>query len=418
MYNFGYSPEYIFNLANENELQMRKFSADFIFPVSGPPVTNGIIITEDDGLIVDIIDPEETDYKIDDVEVYRGIITPGFVNTHCHLELSFLKNKIDRNTGLDIFVREIELKRNESTEIIESAIEDAEKEMIGKGIVAVGDISNNDFSFKQKSKKNIYYHTFIEVFSFDTIKADRALERGNYLADKLVAVDSSLSYSITPHAPYSCSEELFLKLIKKAKLNAALLTIHNQENEEENLFFISKTGKLVERLKYFGINLEVWKEPKKSSLQYIMDLTDPEVKMQLVHNTVTKETDIDYALSKNKNLWWCFCPGANIYIENKLPDVSLVYRKVKNRITIGTDSLASNDQLSILEEIKIIQNVFPQIPLEEIIKWSTLNGAELLEIDNLYGSLVKGKKPGLNLLQDIDIINFILNKSSGITKLR
>ncbi|MGI8892637.1 MAG: amidohydrolase family protein [Bacteroidia bacterium] len=396
---------------------MRKFSADFIFPVSRAPIANGIIITEDDGLIVEIIDPEKIDYKIDDVKFHRGILTPGFVNSHCHLELSFLKNKIEKNTGLDVFIKEIELKRKEKEEKVIEAIDDAEKEMIANGIIAVGDISNNDFTFKQKSKKNIYYHTFIEVFSFDAMKADSAFERGNFLAEKLITVGSLLAYSITPHAPYSCSKELFINLINKAKINSDFLTIHNQENEEENLFFNSKTGKLVERLKYFGINLEVWKEPKKSSLQYIIDLSDPEVKMQLVHNTVTKEVDIDYALNKNKNLWWCLCPGANLYIENKLPDVNLLFQKVKDRITIGTDSLASNENLSVLEEIKILQQNYPFLSLEELIKWSTLNGAEFLEIDNWCGSLEKGKKPGINLITLIDLRMFEFNENSGVIKL-
>lgn len=396
---------------------MRKFSADFVFPVSEAPVKNGIVITDDSGVIMQLINQDEIDYEINDVEFHKGIICPGFINTHCHLELSFLKNKIEEKTGLDNFVRIIENKRYEKAEIIEEAIIEAEMEMFRNGIVAIGDISNDDYTFKYKNESKIYYHTFIEVFRFDAAKAERAFERGKFLAEQLKRFDKKLKYSITPHAPYSCSKELFLKLIDNAKINSDFLTIHNQENEEENTFFKTKTGKLVERLNSFGVNIDNWQPPRKKSLPYVMDIIDDDVKLLLVHNTVTNKDDIAYALNKNNNLWWCLCPGANLYIENKLPDVNLFYSKVKERITIGTDSLASNSCLSVLEELKILQQKFGYVELNELMKWGTLQGAQFLEIDEKYGSFEKGKKPGVNLIYNLDLKEFKLLKKTAVNKL-
>ena len=396
---------------------MRKFSADFIFPVAQAPIKNGIIITDDSGVIKELINPNEIDYEINEVEFLSGIICPGFVNAHCHLELSFLKNKIPRKIGLDRFVREIENQRRQNPEVIEEAIVNAENEMFRNGIVAVADISNDDFTFKYKNESKIYYHTFIEVFSFDVNKAESAFTRGLNLAERLKSIYPSPSYSITPHAPYSCSKELFFKLINNAKTNSTFLTIHNQENEEENLFFISKTGKLVERLESFGVNFENWQPPGKNSLPYMMDIIGDDMKLLLVHNTATNEDDINYALDRNKNLRWCMCPGANLYIENKLPDLNLFYSKVKERITIGTDSLASNSCLSVLEEIKILQQNFDYLELNELIKWSTLNGAEFLEIGDAYGSIEKGKKPGLNLISGINLQYQKLQGTATVKKL-
>ena len=119
--------------------------------------------------------------------------------------------------------------------------------------------------------------------------------------------------------------------------------------------------------------------------------------------TFSNEHDIDIANEHFNEVFWSFCPNANLYIENSLPDIPLFY-KLKQKCTIGTDSLTSNHQLSILEELKTIQANFPQIPLIEILMWATLNGAEALNLSARIGSFEIGKKPGINLISNINNI--------------
>jgi cytosine/adenosine deaminase-related metal-dependent hydrolase len=377
---------------------MRKISADYIFPVSSPPIKNGIIIINDNGTILEVKNRDE--YETDNIEKYKGIIVPSFVNTHCHLELSYLNGKLSRRKGLNEFLKEIEKsRRNFSEEEINNAIVQAEDEMIRNGIIAVGDISNSDFSFEQKSKGRLKYHTFIEVLGFHPGRAEYAFEKGKFLQSQIKNHFSS----IVPHASYSASEKL-LELINQQVVSSknGLLTFHNQESEDENLLFQNKTGKFLQRFKEWGIDISFFLPTKTNSLQYIFPKLNNAKKILLVHNTYTTKEDILWLKSQVSpehlgQIFICFCPKANLYIENKLPDIP-VFIKEEFKITIGTDSLASNDSLSVLEEMKTISKYFPEIPFETLVTWATKNGAEFLGFDKELGAIEKGKKPGLLLL--------------------
>ncbi|MEO6883017.1 MAG: amidohydrolase family protein [Bacteroidia bacterium] len=389
---------------------MRKITADIIFSIKNPPIKNGIIIVTDDGKILDVL-PENTVNK-EELENHVGIICPGFVNTHCHLELSHLKNKLPEKTGLDVFIREIEKQRKADEEEISQAIENAENEMILNGIVAVGDISNGDKSFAQKSRKNIFYHTFIEVFGFHPDKAENAFARSMALKEKYISHVSN-HVSISPHAPYSASETLLKKLFFETEKNNSISTIHNQECEDENLFFEKKQGKILARLQLFGIDTDFWKAPEKNSLRATLPQLAQKNNFLLVHNTFTSREDIKWANAFHPHLYWCFCPNANLYIENKLPDFENFISE-NARITIGTDSLASNHQLSILEELKIISVARPEIPLNTLLTWATKNGSDFLNCSDFFGTIEKNKFPGLLLLNNINKNNGSLSKNTEV----
>ena len=137
----------------------------------------------------------------------------------------------------------------------------------------------------------------------------------------------------------------------------------------------------------------------KSSLQSWLPYFTNNQKIISVHNTFTREEDVIFVnkiYDKNK-LFFCLCPNANLYIENKLPPIEMFIRQDCN-IVLGTDSYASNWHLNIFEEIKTIRANFPDINLETILQWATINGARALEIDNVFGSFEKGKKPGVVLV--------------------
>ena len=142
---------------------MRKISADYIFPISSPPIKNGVVVVDDEGIILEVAGHKS--HAAGDIEHHHGVIVPGFVNTHCHLELSHLKGQVTERKGITGFISELVSKRGAfSPEQIKLSIESAEDEMIRNGIVAVGDISNTDYSFDQKKKGKIAYHTFLEVY--------------------------------------------------------------------------------------------------------------------------------------------------------------------------------------------------------------------------------------------------------------
>lgn len=380
---------------------MRYIQADWIYTLSGEPVKNGIVEVKENGEIENVFSFENFSENTK-VEKLNGFICPGFVNTHCHLELSHMKGKVAEKTSLPGFITSLQSQRKASSEEIQSAIEKADSEMWHNGIVAVGDICNSEDTIAQKNKSKIYYHSFIELFGFNPISADEIFIRALALSERF----RTLSNSIVPHSPYSVSKELFKKIKSYAQNINKTLTIHNQETPSENELYKSKTGAMAAMLQQFKLDLSAWKNSGLNSLPSIITYFPETNPLILVHNTFTSENDIDVATSKHENLFWCLCPNANLYIENTLPDVNL-FRSKNLKITLGTDSLASNHQLSIWEEIKTLQKYFPEIKLNELLIWACRNGAEALQL-NQFGTIEKGKSPGLNLINPKGEIEKIL----------
>jgi len=407
---------------------MQLISADYIFPISEPPIKNGIVAIDDDGIIVEIINPKTSNiqHPTSNIHKHKGIICPGFINAHCHLELSHLKNKISEKTGLPQFIKDFQNIRKSNNGNTYEAIEKAENEMLKNGIVGVGDISNTNDSFSQKEKNNLRCHTFLELFSFNPDKANETFDRALKLMKSVPRISSpsgrSGGASIVPHSPYSVSEKLVRKIAKYNFQNAGLMSIHNQETRDENLLFQNKKGKIAEMLKHFGNDLSKWKHSKKTSLQTIFPYFFPlnkKSKILFVHNTFTTKKDLDFLKSEIANpkseIYFCFCPNANLYIENRLPDFQL-FIDANFKITVGTDSLASNWNLSILEELKTISKNSPQIPLNTLLTWATKNGADFFGWND-FGTIEKRKKCGLNLIQNVDLKNLKLRNESSIIKL-
>ncbi|MEI6815735.1 MAG: amidohydrolase family protein [Bacteroidota bacterium] len=392
---------------------MRKITADYIFPITSKPLKDGVITIDDKGTILDISPQMMGDDDQSDLEYHRGIIIPGFINCHCHLELSFFKGMLKEHTGLDVFIRDILALQRPELEVILKSIDEAENEMMENGIVAVGDISNGNTTYLQKAKRKMLYHTFIEVFAFDPTKSKSVFDNAVSLFNEY---PSGLHKSITPHAPYSISDDLFRMIYDFSKTHDAILSIHNQECEGENDLFLTKTGTIYERIKSWGTDLSNFNATGKKSLPSVLHKMPESSKILLVHNTVTTEEDIRWATSQHEQLYWCFCPNANLYIEQKLPNFA-AFINSKARCVVGTDSYASNWSLSILDELKTISKNAPNIPFETLLKWSTINGAEFLGYSDQLGSIEVGKQPGLNLLTDIDSNTLALTPDSKVKKI-
>lgn len=370
-------------------------SASIIYPVSKPPIVNGIIAVDEAGYIRGLYGPEAAQaLNIKAGHHYEGALVPGFVNTHCHLELSHLRDKIPQHTGLFRFVGQVMQHRFAAEAEIMEAMEQADLEMYQNGIVATGDISNRAISASVKQKSKIYYHTFVEAMGFNPAQAATIMNKALETASSF----SPLKASIVPHAPYSVSDALFALINVRAAATENLLSMHNQETAAEDEFFMHKQGDFLQLYEMLGLNIDFYQASGKSSLQTTLPKL-PATKTLLVHNTQTKQSDVEFAKAQHRELYWCLCPNANLYIEDRLPDVKMLDEEDLT-ITLGTDSLASNGQLSILAEMQTLQK-HTDIPFEKLLKWATLNGAAFLGISETYGSLDPGKRPGLLLLEDM-----------------
>ena len=179
---------------------------------------NQVLITDETGLVEAIVPRSEAGEEIREVP---GILSPGFVNAHCHLELSHMKGRIPEHTGLPEFILKIVSDRHHPEEEILEAIAKAEAYMLEAGIVAVGDISNNQLTAAQKAKRNLAYYTFVEISGWKPeIAAPRFSNAQKVMEDfrGITTADSPksphhmlnpLQTSFSPHAPYSVSQELW-----------------------------------------------------------------------------------------------------------------------------------------------------------------------------------------------------------------
>jgi len=377
----------------------RKFKADKLFDGYRFLEDDKILVTDKEGTIEGIVSRDEAG---DDVQQFSGILSPGFINCHCHLELSHMKGLIPEGTGLVKFVLDVVQQRHFPEEEILRAIEKAENEMLANGIMAVGDICNNALTVHQKIKGRLYYHNFIEASGFNPQISSQRFQRSvdffrEYAKHYSIPVESN---SIVPHAPYSVTDELWELIINFPGNH--LLTIHNQEIAAENEWFVNKQGGLSDLYEKMNIDVSFFKPSGKSSLQTYLPKFLGNQSVILVHNVHTSEDDILFSQQSaiSNRLYWCLCPNANEYIGQQLPDVNLLMKN-NCEIVLGTDSLASNHQLSILEEIKAIRQHFPNIETEKLLKWATINGAKALQLDQVLGSFEKGKKPGVVLIDSI-----------------
>jgi cytosine/adenosine deaminase-related metal-dependent hydrolase len=386
---------------------MKRFSADLIYTLEGEPIENGIVVTDDNGKILAVTD--EKALLDPNIERFSGVIVPGFVNAHCHLELSHLHKKIEKGTGLIPFIKNVIHQRKENDENVIEAMKKADQEMFDNGIVAVGDISNQSISANIKDNSKIMYHTFIEMIGFDSSRAEIVMQDAIAMKEMF-----NTSTSITPHAPYSLSKELLKNLNKYCRKGENLISIHNQENDDENFLFRYKDGPFMDFFKEMNINVDSFKAQSKNSLQTIIPFLPDNQQILFVHNTYTSLKDMYFTKRFNIKLNWCFCPNANLYIENKLPTFDF-FKHNDYPITIGTDSLASNNQLCVLSEMKLLQKNIDFVSFSDILEWATINGAKFLGFEHDLGTIAKGKTPGLNLISNLK--NGKLTDQSVVKKL-
>lgn len=373
---------------------MRFISATQIFSGKVFLKDNAVLVLKPDGTIENVISRTEIDPL--KIEQLNGLLSPGFVNTHCHLELSHLKDKIQKHTGIVDFGLGVIKHRNEAP--VEEQMEfmlAANKAMMEQGIVAVGDISNSALSATIKQQSSLYYHTFVELIGLNPERAEIVFNAGKEILIEFEK--NNLSASLAPHAPYSCSQELIKKITDTCYLKQKPTSIHNQESSAENEFFENKTGDYIRLYETLGLAINYFKASGKSSLLSVLPAFNENVKSLLVHNTFSNNDDIVSANELHKNLYWCVCPNANMYIENTLPDVE---RLLSNNcvLTIGTDSLASNNSLSVMEEINCLMEDQPKLSFSALLKAATYYGALFLGIENKFGIIEKNKKPGINLI--------------------
>jgi len=374
-----------------------KFRADGLFTGQRLLGPEAVLVTDASGTVVDIIDAATAG---DEVRTLEGTLCPGFVNAHCHLELSHMAGAIPPGTGLPGFLGRIVEGRAAEEAAIQEAMRAAAARMHEQGISAVGDICNTTASIPLKRGGPMRWVNFIEVLSATDAKAPERLQHFRALRDRFLAEPGLDGHppiaSLAAHAPYSTSP-LSFRLINE-ETAGRVTSLHNQETAAEDELYRSGTGEFLpffQRLGYAGSPMPV---TGLSSLQSVLPHYDRGQRLLLVHNTFTSPEDLAFgaahAAQAGLDIVYCLCPNANLYIEGRLPPVADLLGSGA-RVVIGTDSLASNTDLSIAAEMRTLLRHVPGLTLETTLRWATSEGALALGLQDSLGSLRIGTRPGL-----------------------
>lgn len=387
-----------------------RIAASYVYTLDAEePIVNGYVEYDDDGTVTAV-------GRCGDISSEKrfldGAIVPGFVNAHCHVELSHLHGKFRKGTGMAGFIDQInELRDWAGREVKVELVRKWMDKMWADGVSAMADISNDDSSFEVKASHPMYTRTFLEVFGSEPHMCEGVM---NEVTELNAAADAAgIDAAPTPHSCYTMSPQL-LSASAAAGLESGFLSYHSQESQEEEDLLMTGTGAMYENRKRSGMSTPP--VTGESSLKYFLDRLAAacpapyDQNILLVHNVCLKQDDIDALKKVMKNPYFAICPLSNIFIHNALPPVELM-RKNGLAIAVGTDSLSSNDDLDMVKELACLHEAFPEVPMSEMLEWACLNGARFLGKEDELGSFAPGKRPGIVLVKDIDQDGFVTAES-------
>jgi aminodeoxyfutalosine deaminase len=373
-------------------VQKIKFRA--LLTMCGDPVENGILII-DDGNIVEIATQSEN--EDDALDLSDCLLMPGFVNAHCHLGLTALEKKLSPAKSFTDWIRAlIPLNSALDNENRVRGIRTGAEEMKRSGVTALGDYVADPELLPVIGELGFRSVLFLETIGFPSEKASMLCESLEEILKR--EPPSPLSQlGLAPHAPYSVSPDLFRSLGKLAQQYDCPLSCHVAEIQEESGFLEKGDDSLEELLKERSAWDPNWRPPGKSPVQYLDALGILHRLIAIHCNFVSN--DLDTMIEKKVSA--VFCPKSTEWFGRSqfMPVRALLNRGLT--VALGTDSLASNDKLNFLDELRAADKLLPEVSRREILSMATSGGAEALGLQ--CGKLASGQKA--------DIIGFRLPAS-------
>ncbi len=368
------------------------FKSKYVYPVSKPVINEGAILIEN-GTILKVAPAYEfSDSDIEGVEIIEypeGMIIPGLINAHTHLEYS-LVGKVSNKSMVDFLWQSIEKTEswNRNQNKIMESVKHGIKQCLDSGVTTVADISRWGVSPFVLSESPLMADVALEAFSYDEKSSqevfNRLKDKVNYIQNK---ISDKIRLSISPHSTYNCDPSLWDKIINYTLENGMLIHSHISESIEEKKWFEFGTSEIDELHKMLGWPKISPQVTSLSPVEYLSMLQLLPPNLIAIHLCYASTRDLELLEDKNVNI--CICPRSNMYLHNKLLEYDLL-RSLKIKALIGTDSTMSAGNLNMLEEIRFY-NSKSQIPYEELTKMVTLYPAKALRLDHKIGSLEKNK---------------------------
>ena len=373
---------------------MRIFHADHLLPGDVPPIVDGALVVDDDGVIVDVGVASEILPRHAGAEMIRqhGVVFPGLVNAHTHLELSAMRGKVHGGRGFVGWVDSLislrpELQAEEESEALSAAID----ELVATGTVAVGEVTNTLAAVKPLAARGIGGCVFHEVFGQDRAAVLKRVEGLRAELDERLPKwpTKDLTYAPAPHTLYTTHEDAVRILLEGAEKYGARTSLHLAEHAPERRAIEHGDGPVPEWLYSRAKQRPDW--PRVPLFDYAARVGALSPSTILVHLTEARVDELARVVESRSPV--VLCPRSNLHIELKLPPL-LAVRAAGIAPGLGTDSLASNASLDVLAEAKALADRFPALPKWELVAMATWNGARALGRNDL-GRFAKGARPGV-----------------------
>lgn len=375
---------------------MKIFSADWILPITRDPIARGAVVVDDHGLIAFVDAMESVRLKFPGVPITHfenTVILPGLVNAHTHLELSMMRGVLSGNQKFPEWAYGAITRRFEFTpDQIVAACRDAVNGLLETGTIGVGDIANHSaVSWEILLNSGLFGVQFHEVTGFPSVMA---ASRFRAFADRVEnVVGSRMSQSLGPHAPYSVSPELFRLIAVYCREHGLRTTVHLAESEDEVTFIRQGAGGFRDLLARLDRWDSGWTPPGTTPVRYLDDLGFLSEDTLVVHAVHVNDEDI--RILRDRRVSVCTCPRSNARIDvgGVAPVEAMLAAGIN--MCVGTDSLASNDDLNLWNEMTDLKSKHPSLSSSTILKMATFGGAKALGLDRRIGSLDTGMEAAM-----------------------
>lgn len=369
------------------------YTTDYLFTGKGAALENQFIALDETQTICKIGPVSQLPEKAVHL---KGAICPGFINSHIHTELAHMQPSMFQTGSMASFIEAMAVNKTRiDSETRREAIKKLIEKLYNEGVSGAGDICNEPVSFDLKTTLPVRWHHFIEYYGMDEHSMNNNFKKG--LLIRKISEASGFRASLTPHSPYSV-HHAHKGLLQQKTRPSDLISYHFMESLDEVEYLINRGGPLAVLFERWNSRGDHLGEGINSPLKQLTATIGKNQRIMLVHNTFISQKEIKEIHSFFEDPWFCLCPQSNKTITGTMPPAEDI-RALTNKILIGTDSSASNPNISVWAEIVALKKAYPAIPLEEILSWATFNGATFYDWEEL-GSIEPGKRPGLVWLEN------------------
>jgi cytosine/adenosine deaminase-related metal-dependent hydrolase len=325
-----------------------------------------------------------------------AVIVPGFINAHAHLELTFFHGQLTRfATFTDWISQLIEQRRTWPQERFLRSAEKGARLCLASGTTMIGDITSSGVGWGATRNQSLRRVVFEEAIALSPSQADTAVAQLKLLF-RQAQPNPLLIHGISPHAPYSVSSKLYRRLAKLAQSEGRLLATHVAETTAELQFLHEGTGEFRDFLSRMGFLPDGWKPPRIAPIMYLDSLGVLGRSCLLIHCNYLDQESIRKIAKTNSNV--VYCPRSHAFFDHdKHPVRQLLDQQIN--VALGTDSLASNSSLSMIDEIRFLFKKRKDLKPEEIFRAATKNGAEALGCGSSLGRMRRGYQADMAVLE-------------------